>query len=743
MRIIGAISLVQLLLVGQVFSDIGDWTTYTNKSDIRDIGNYENFVWCATNGGVFKYNLIDSSFEDFTNTSGLVYNDVNTLDVDNKGNVWFGLANGYINIYYNESKAWRTIDDIVEQKEHVIYDVVLHGDSLYIGLDIGISLLHHIYDQNNCEVKETYKNLGVGFDVEIPVKCIYLHDKDIWAGTDLGISRSNLNLPNLQAPNSWIYYTVNNSSIISNTIRSIKSLDDVIYVATDLGVCKFDSNSWIIINNGLNSENARDVYALIEKENLLYAGTKDGVYQLNGDTWSRIGATVSYVTSLAVGDNGDIYAGRDKIETSEGISIYRQANGTWRHFIPPGPAGNNFKSIAVDLDGILWCATKDGIFRFDGALWKLYNIKDYGLRYNNFFAVAVDQNNRKWFANWGDGAIMIDENENFSFYKEDIFSGIDIDPNYVALTNVVVDHDNNVWFTDYGAADGNVVTVITADGRSQSFSTSDGIIIDIDKELYGIAIDSNNRVWVGSMNGVTVVDHKNTIFNKTDDDLSGTLTEADGLSKNDVRAMAEDYDGIMWLGTTSGLNFWTPDGGGGASTKSGVIHDNISSIAVDIRNNKWFGTSAGVSVLSSDNYNWTHYTTDNSPLTSANVTSIAFDELTGKVYIGTTYGLSCFETAYSKPQANLDQVMAGPNPFIIGEDNGFRLLKLSENVSIKFLSSNGILVHKVSKDNIVGSYEWDGKNDQGEYVASGIYLYIIYNEATGLSKVGKVAIIKK
>jgi len=94
---------------------------------------------------------------------------------------------------------------------------------------------------------------------------------------------------------------------------------------------------------------------------------------------------------------------------------------------------------------------------------------------------------------------------------------------------------------------------------------------------------------------------------KTDDALAGTLTaSSDGLISNDVRTIAEDLDGTIWIGTPQGFNYWQ---GGSVIEKSGTIHDNIQTIAVDVRNNKWFGTAGGVSVLDSDNSSWTHYTT--------------------------------------------------------------------------------------------------------------------------------------
>ncbi len=733
--------LLGILFSSTVYSGIGDWTTYTNKADIRDIGIYKSNIWCATNGGAFKYNINDSTYEDFTNTNALSSNDVNAVAVDSMGNVWFGMSNGYINSYRNETKQWKVIDDIVEQKEHVIHDFALKGDSLFVGIDIGISLYHHLYSDDSSEVKETYKNLGVGFNVEVPVKSVFLHHRDIWAGTDFGVSKSNLDIPNLQAPNSWTYYTSSNSNLLSNTVRSISAKDSIVYVATDKGICKFENNDWVTVNNGLSNDSRRDVYALISRDGKLYAGTKVGVYVLESDTWVQLGDFVTNITSIDINEDGNVWVGRSKTTSSRGFAQYDQAESKWYHYIPNGPAGNSFKGLAVDHNGVLWCCSPtDGIFSFDGLTWTHYSKERSGLSNNNIWNVAVDNYNQKWFVSWGGGAIKIADDDNISVYRSDVLSGIDIDPSYVPVTNLAIDKDNNVWFIIYGAADGNIVAVTTPEGQWQYFSTNDGILTNNDKELYGIGIDQYNRAWIGSRNGVTVIDHNNTVLDKSDDDYSGTLTTTDGLISNDVRSIAKDYEGIMWLGTNMGLNYWQA---GNVYAKSGVIHDNIQTIAVDVRNNKWFGTIAGLSILAPDNFTWIHYTVENSPLVSSSVTAFAFDENTGRVYIATTNGLSCLETPYAKPQLNLDNVKAGPNPFIIRSGNGFALYKLADGVSINFFTPDGIMVREVPKEMIQGYYEWDGRTDDGTFVSSGVYIYIIHNSETGLSEVGKVAVIRE
>jgi hypothetical protein len=197
----------------------------------------------------------------------------------------------------------------------------------------------------------------------------------------------------------------------------------------------------------------------------------------------------------------------------------------------------------------------------------------------------------------------------------------------------------------------------------------------------------------------------------------------------------------MWIGTPKGLNFWFA---GEVGVRYNVINDNINTIAVDVRNNKWIGTSGGLSLLDADGYSWTHYTTSNSALVADNVTCFAFNEQTGDVFIGTTNGLSSLETPFTRPEENLNFVTGYPNPFLIDSENArFFIDNLAENCTVRIYTPEGYFVRHIPESEILGSRaSWDGRNDRGKLVASGIYLYLV-TSSDGWAKTGKVAVIKQ
>jgi ligand-binding sensor domain-containing protein len=76
------------------------------------------------------------------------------------------------------------------------------------------------------------------------------------------------------------------------------------------------------------------------------------------------------------------------------------------------------------------------------------------------------------------------------------------------------------------------------------------------------------------------------------------LTEKDGLSSNKATAVAQDSDGIIWIGTSNGLNRY--DGYGfsrffaNPADPSAISGNNIENIMADGKNNLWLTTDEGI-----------------------------------------------------------------------------------------------------------------------------------------------------
>ncbi len=721
-----AITIALMGIMFELRAGVGDWKSFTSAQNVRVLTRYGTVIYAGTSGGLVRLEGTGSSTAMLTNTEGLPANAISALALDGSGGLWLGTSSGDL--------AYLSPDGIVREKVrdyrgHAINDLQVAGDSLYLALDFGVSL----YDLRRREVKENYKRLGPAIDWYTSATALLVASEQIWVATPKGLARADLRSPNLMDPQFWKNYGLADS-LPSSQITALVVHAGTVYVGTASGVARYDGGRWTPI--GLAGLEVTDMYGAGDS---LLVGTTKGVYVIDADGSARQKPWAPWGrTAVLIDAEGGLWLGSQNL----GLHKFAESDQTW-HKVPVNtPAVEVFSAMAIDRNGVLWCASgADGVAALNRGEWVSLTASD-GLSIAGHKAVVVDHQNRKWFGTAGRGVTIIEEEGDwFRFTHIDTtggrLSGSDTPFNVIA-ERLVLDGQGNVWILNKYAANRKPLAVVSPTGQWQHFSLSDGIR---ETAVTCMAIDRRGWKWIGMEHeGVVVLDDGGTPFDKSDDQIRGTLTTADGLFANLIRAIAVDSDGVVWIGTNEGLNYWFEGTVGG---RGGLLSDDINTIAVDFRNNKWIGTSAGVSVLSWDSYSWTHYSTDNSPLVGSSVQSFAFDANTGYVYIGTESGLSRLETPFTPPKADLSEVLAYPNPFVIqrGEER-FYIHNLADRSTVRILTPDGLLVRYFSLEQIPGSWvEWDGRNDRGEYVATGVYLYMIYTES-GLAHVGKVALIR-
>jgi hypothetical protein len=109
-------------------------------------------------------------------------------------------------------------------------------------------------------------------------------------------------------------------------------------------------------------------------------------------------------------------------------------------------------------------------------------------------------------------------------------------------------------------------------------------------------------------------------------------------------------------------------------------------------------------------------------------------------------GLSDVLAASSYLKTDLSEVIVFPNPFKPGSGGAYDAAEitfrnLTRKSTIKIFNIAGELVKTIEVDNVAGEEKWNAKNDSGEKVASGVYIYYVSTDG-GLKAKGKFAIIK-
>jgi ligand-binding sensor domain-containing protein len=148
-----------------------------------------------------------------------------------------------------------------------------------------------------------------------------------------------------------------------------------------------------------------------------------------------------------------------------------------------------------------------------------------------------------------------------------------------------------------------------------------------DNNIRSLAMDLNGSVWIGTGDGLAKFDGFNwEIFNTSNSDLPG----------NKINSIAIDENGIIWIGTNNkGLASFNDESWTVYNTSnSGLPSDRVLSINIDSYGNKWIGTYG---LVKFNDTIWSSFDVFNSGLANNEVTSIVIDQL-GSKWIGTMYG---------------------------------------------------------------------------------------------------------
>ncbi|NMB80978.1 MAG: T9SS type A sorting domain-containing protein, partial [Ignavibacteria bacterium] len=256
--------------------------------------------------------------------------------------------------------------------------------------------------------------------------------------------------------------------------------------------------------------------------------------------------------------------------------------------------------------------------------------------------------------------------------------------------------------------------------------------------------------------GLYYYNERETFTNLTDDKQGG-IKQSDGLLSDILTSLAVDKRGYLWIGTTAGVNVITDPSQvlTGDRVKllaalkgnyaPSVRNQSVTCIAIDALDQKWIGTKQGLAVIASDGITLlAYYDSKNSPIPNDEIKSIAINEKLGKVYIGTEYGLAELQTYSIKPAESFSELFVYPNPLIISGNENVQVTidGLIKNSNLKVFDISGNLIRDFKSPGGKIAF-WDGKDINGNYVSSGIYVIVAYDEEANNVTTSKVAVIRK
>ncbi|WP_025000291.1 type IX secretion system anionic LPS delivery protein PorZ [Prevotella aurantiaca] len=430
--------------------------------------------------------------------------------------------------------------------------------------------------------------------------------------------------------------------------------------------------------------------------------------------------------------------------------------------------GGAFEPGAIGLNqpGTIQILKKDEWSIFQDELDKIT-----GYYYHDMNCLAVDPKNpehvfvggRAGLYEFLDGKLKKYFNKENSLLRPTINTNNneDLGNDYVPIQGLIFDRKNNLWILNCGTRETSLLK-LSPDGTMTDHSKPELMNGKLTLQVMRRPIlDSRGLIWF-------VNNHYEApglfCYNPETDKLSvfKNFKNQDGapIMVIQMRCVVEDAYQNIWVGTNVGplrLNVDQMQNPSDAIFEQIKIPRNdgtnladyllagvdISSIAIDGGGRKWFGTNGnGVYLISADNMKQVqHFLSSNSKLLSNDIESIAINDKTGEVFIGTEKGLCSYMSDATKPSDNPggEDTYAYPNPVRPGYTGLITVVGLAYNSDVKIVTTNGVLVAKGTSNG--GTFTWDGNDLNGKRVASGVYMVQTADQEGNNGTVCKIAVV--
>lgn len=732
---------------------IGSWRTHLPYNKLVDVAVVDDMVYAATELTIFTYNKLDNSVERFDKVKGL--NDIGISKIGynpTTDEILVAYTNTNLDIIMMDGTIIN-IPDIKDKEilgNKTINDITFKDNYAYLSCGFGIVIL----DMDRREIFDTYY---IGPDGNsIDVMGITYNDTSLFASTESGIYYADVAGLNLADYHQWhkdqrlIYPDLPYDHVVSFNGKvyanyfSNQSEQDTMFVFNGIGWDYFEKDN----NSQHHQMNVVADNMLLVNENEVQVYDKNMVFQYS--IWKPEGQSVKPLSADM--DEDFVWVGAQ----SKGL-VKTWNTGIEAEYIKPNGPGTN-SIFRLDAGGKnVWVASggrqsnwsklymKDGVFSFIEDSWYTHNAWSTPAfdTMSDYVCAKVDplNSNIAYIGTWQAGVVKFVNNELTTIY-DDQNSTVQpwiSNPNLINISGIDFDSQNNMWVANSGAP--NLLSVMKTDGEWKSFNFGGSLS---GKDIGDLLIDNYDQKWIIKRNdGLIIVFTNNGSIDDIGDDDVKVLHSASGqgnIPGNKVYSFAADLDGEVWVGTDKGIAvFYSPESifvsGANYDAQRILVPRNdgsgladylletelINTIAVDGANRKWVGTErAGIFLFSEDGLEEIHhFTTENSPLLSNNITSIAINDV-GEVFIGTAKGIISYRGSATPPNPPGTKAYAYPNPVRENYTGLIAIKGLENNSYVKITDSYGNLVYQTKSEG--GQAVWDGNNFNGQKVATGIYM---------------------
>lgn len=335
---------------------------------------------------------------------------------------------------------------------------------------------------------------------------------------------------------------------------------------------------------------------------------KKAISQFNHDSWTTDnGLPQNTVLSITQTKDGYLW-----LATYEGLVRYNGVDfKVFDKNNTPQISSKSIISLLADEDSSLYVGTQNGLNIYKDGIKKVYSSQNDLV--NNFIRVIYKDKSGVTYVGTDGGLNVISGNDIKSFKVAD---GLPSN----TITSIIEDSDHKIWI---------------GTGSGLCYLKNDKIF-PINKSpnhpdyfVRSLLIDKKGNFWIGTSEGI--------LWNQNGKFVS--VLNSNLLSSQSISYLYEDKDGSIWIGTDSGLNRWVNGEVSRFSTQDELTNNRIRSIFEDNEGSLWIGTNFGLNRLRNGKF----LVINTKKGLSDDFTRTVMEDSKGNIWIGTGEGLNLLQ----------------------------------------------------------------------------------------------------
>ena len=248
---------------------------------------------------------------------------------------------------------------------------------------------------------------------------------------------------------------------------------------------------------------------------------------------------------------------------------HQHLHDVWQ--IDDGLPQNGVAAIGQSLDGYLWLGTQEGLVRYDGqefVVFDKYNTE--AMLESQVHALAIGNEGELWVGT--QGGLLLYRRGVLQAFTE--ISGL---PHHI-ITSIAIGYEDSVWVGTRGG-----LARFGGGGTRQVWTEKEGLF---SSHVRAIDVGSSGDVFVASG-----IDSPGRGLQRLRNDKFTTVLQGEAQVGRGISSLLLDINGGLWVGTQGGdigLSYIAPDGSTRRYTeKDGLTDDDVLTIYRDGAQNLW------------------------------------------------------------------------------------------------------------------------------------------------------------